>query len=218
MKGSGILDAAVVCGMGCQDITGNCRRRCSKETPTSAPRRYILKGVAWKDCRRAPRACRLSERDEKVSPRSFELRAYMKTSIPLNSSTYRRDLHGLENINVECFTPVINPNEVLQNVYPSNEFRTIIKRLGMPNVRKEFFGESYPVSGQELNPTFRDLRLFVGLLSLLVFERPIESLCLTGDEANAKACVRPSIPGGLERFVIQVFSMWYRSTIISDAR
>jgi len=143
----------------------------------------------------------------------------MGPSIPLSSLLdLLRGSPRLENISVQCFTPVVNPNEAIQKVLlpllhtltlRHNEFHTILKHLGMPNVRKVFFcGESYPVSGQELNPTFKDLHLFAGVPPFPIFERPIETLRLetTGNgRTNVDFRIRLAAEEG---FVVQVSLSW----------
>ena len=140
-------------------------------------------------------------------------------SIPLSSLLdLLRGSPRLESINIQCFEPVVNPNEALQDVLlpllhtltlRHNEFHTILKHLGIPNVRKLFFcGESYPVSGRELNPTFKAPHLFVGLPPLPIFKQPIESLRLetTGNGGtNADFHIRLATDGG---FVVQVSLFW----------
>ena len=124
----------------------------------------------------------------------------------------------LEDVNIQSFTPVVNPNEAYQDVLlpllhtltlRHNEFHTILKHLEIPNVRKVFFcGESHPVSGEELNPTFKALHLFAGLPSLPIFERRIETLRLEtsgNGRTNADFRIHLAAGGG---FVVQVSLSW----------
>lgn len=124
----------------------------------------------------------------------------------------------LESVSILCFTPVVNISVPLQDVHlpqlhtldlHHNELHTILKYLRMPSVRRVFFcGESHPVSGNELNPTFEVPNLFAGLPSFPIFERPIKSLRLktTGDgKTNADFSIRLTADGG---FVLRVTLSW----------
>ena len=124
----------------------------------------------------------------------------------------------LESVIILCFAPVVNPNEALPDVFlprlhtlglQHNEFHTVLKHLRIPNVREVFFhGESHPVSGEELNPTFKAPHLFAGFPLLPIFEQPIENLRLetTADgRTYAKFCIRLTADGG---FVLRVSLYW----------
>ena len=147
----------------------------------------------------------------------------MEASVPLSSFLgLLRGSPRLESVNVHCFMPVVNHNEALQDVplprlhtltLQHNEFHTILKYLTIPNVRRIFFcGASYPVSGEELNPTFEAAHLFAGLPPLPIFQQPVEILHVetTGDgRTNADFRICLVADGG---FVFQVSLFW-----ISDA-
>ena len=124
----------------------------------------------------------------------------------------------LESVSIQCFEPVVNPNEALQDVYlphlhtldlQHNELHTILKYLRIPNVHKVFFcGESHPASGEVLNPTFEATHLFAGLPLLPIFEQPIKSLRLktTGNRrTNVDFHVHLTADGG---FVLQISLFW----------
>lgn len=145
-------------------------------------------------------------------------------SVPLSSLLdLLRGSPRLESVSVQCFAPVVNPSEALRDVFlphlhtltlRHNEFHTILKRLRMPNVRKVFFcGESHPVSGEGLNPTFEAPHLFTGLPSLPIFERPVEDLRLetTGNgRTSADFRVRLAADGG---FVLQISLFWVLDSV-----
>jgi len=148
----------------------------------------------------------------------------MEPSVPLSSLLdLLRGSPRLESISVMCFAPTIDPSEALQDVYlphlhtlnlQHNEFHTILKYLRIPNARRVIFcGESYPVSGEVLNPTFEAPRLFAGLPLLPIFERPIESVYLgtAGDgRTNVEFCIRLAADGG---FVLRVLLYWILDAI-----
>ena len=129
-----------------------------------------------------------------------------------------RESPHLESVSIQSFTPVVNPNEALRDVclprlhtlnLQHNEFHTVLKRLRMPNVHKvSFCGESHPISGEALNPTFEAPHLFASLPLLPIFERPIKSLRLetTGDgRTNVDFRIHLAADGG---FIFRVSLSW----------
>lgn len=124
----------------------------------------------------------------------------------------------LESVNVQCFVPVINPAEDLQDVLlphlhtldlQHNEFHTIVKHLRIPNVRKLYFcGESHPVTGVGLNPTFEAPHIFAGLPVLPIFKQPIKMvLSQTKGSGRTEAgfCLHLAADGG---FDLRVSLFW----------
>ncbi|KAF9779698.1 hypothetical protein BJ322DRAFT_1112997 [Thelephora terrestris] len=70
-------------------------------------------------------------------------------------------------------------------LYQHNEFHTLVKHLRMPNVHRiSFCGESHPVCGLGINPTFRAPHLFDGLPSFPIFEWPIERVFIRTREGS----------------------------------
>lgn len=122
----------------------------------------------------------------------------MGSHIPLRSFLdLLRGSPRLESLGVQCFVPVIDPDDDLKSVFlpllhtlslQHNEFHTIVKHLRIPSVRKLFFfGESHPVSGEGMNPTFKAPHLFAGLPILPIFRRPIETVRLE-TAGNGRTC------------------------------
>jgi len=143
----------------------------------------------------------------------------MEPYIPLGSFlNLLRGSPRLERVNVLRFTPVINPNEDLQEVFlprlhtlnlVHNEFHAIVKHLRIPNVHKLYFcGESHPSQHIGVNPTFEVQHLFAGLPILPIFKRPIEYVLLK-TSGNGTACADLHLhlvaDGG---FVLQVLLFW----------
>lgn len=116
----------------------------------------------------------------------------------------------LETLSAGCFVPLINPNEDPGVVFlpclhtlrlEHNEFHTIIKRLTIPNVRKiTYNGESHPVCGGQMNPTFTAAHVFLGLPLLPIFERPIKKV-LVKTMRNGEFCFSLSADGGFSLYV-----------------
>ena len=125
----------------------------------------------------------------------------------------------LESIHVGSFVPSIDPNEDLQDVslphlhtldLQHNEFHTLTKHLRVPNVRQILFcGESHPVCGVAINPTFEAPHFFDGLPSFPIFERPIERVYV-GTREGTEFSLRLTAEGG---FVLRAWLAWVADAV-----